>query len=85
MIKTIDQARPPYRYATVKQIDPDIKSAKVWYPESGDQANPANWITVKIGGIIPASTGQVVRVEGRQGDKFIAGVIGAARIEMCRH
>lgn len=72
MVKVLDNERPPYRYATVDSIDPDLRTAWVVYPEDPTP------VPVKIGGIVPASSGVVVRVSGRRGDKYISDVMGAA-------
>lgn len=72
MIAAVDKVRPPYRYGEVTQIDRDQRTCKVLYPEA-DEA-----VTVKMGSVQPSAIGQVVRVDGRPGDRWIVDVIGRA-------
>lgn len=72
MIKVIDQERPPYKYGVVDSIDPGGHFCMVVL-ETGQLP-----VEVAFGGSRPTQVGQVVRVEGRRGDRFIADVIGGA-------
>lgn len=72
-IKVLDQERPPYRYGTVTAINPDGKTVTVQFADGGAA------VPVKILGVQPAAVGQVVQVSGRQGDRFVSGVVGAAK------
>lgn len=71
-IKVLDQERPPYQYGTVTQIDADLGSCLVLL--SGDTTP----VRVAFGAMRPARTGQVVRVSGSRGDRFISDVVGGA-------
>lgn len=71
-LQTIDEVRPDYRYGTVTQIDGDLGRAMVQL--SGDTSP----IPVKILGVQPVETGQVVQVAGHKGDRFISGIVGQA-------
>ena len=74
IIKVINQERPPYRYATVVQIDPDLRSCLVRYT---NQSEP---IRVKFGSVRPTEVGQVVRVAGAVGDRYISDVVGRSSL-----
>ena len=74
ILETLEEKRPGYRYATVASINRTARTATVTYPEGGDPA------TVAMGAVQPSVVGQVVRIEGRLGDKFIADVMGPAYI-----
>lgn len=66
----IDKQRPRYRYAVVSTIDRPNRKCDVVY--TGD-VDP---VTVSMGSLQPATTGQRVRIEGIGTDKYIADVIG---------
>lgn len=73
MVETaINQQRPKYQYAQVKNIDPENYQCGVVFV--GDPAT--NVITVKMGSIQPVQVGQVVRVGGKAPDKFVEDVMG---------
>jgi len=72
VIQVIDQNRPPYQYATVDSID----TTQAWLLFPG----ATNAVPVKFGSIAPTAIGQVVRVDGRPGDRFIVDVIGAGSV-----
>jgi hypothetical protein len=67
----IERRRPRYKYGIVQSIDRPNWQCDVLYAGDTDP------VTVKMGNIQPAITGQIVRVEGLIGDKFITDVIGA--------
>ena len=70
MIKEELQAQSlGYKYAEVISIDPQNRKAVVKYSDiAGDVA------TVNTGVITPLSAGQVVRVDGKAGDRYITDV-----------
>lgn len=76
MISVLDHERPPYRYGTVISIDPDGRTCTVRFP--GGATDGSNDVSVKLGSIQPQTTGQTVRVDGYNGDKFVADVLGKA-------
>lgn len=65
--KEVEGLRPIPRYAIVSSLDP----LEVVY---GDDTTP---VPVKSGSILPQAVGQVVRVEGPPGDRYISDVTGA--------
>lgn len=72
-IKAIQEQVPTYRYATVTQIDPDIRRVMVQFAGDPDP------IPAKMIGIQPKRVGQVVQVSGRSGDLFISGIVGESQ------
>lgn len=62
--------RPPVRYATVVSIDRANRKATVTY--IGESTS----VTVSMGSIQPLATGQVVRIGGMMGDRYIEDVLG---------
>lgn len=65
----VDRIRPRYRYATVVQVT-DVNKCEIQYP--GED----NTVVVTMPYNARLEPGQVVRIEGMQGDRFIANVIG---------
>lgn len=70
----VDRLRPDYVYATVQEIDLTKRQCTVIFP--GDTSS----VPVRLGSIVPKTPGQVVRVEGRLGDRYVADVMGDAFI-----
>ena len=66
----VERQRPRYQMATVVSIDRTNRRCAVIFP--GDTTNA----TVSMGAIQPKTPGQVVRVEGLSGDRYIADVMG---------
>lgn len=66
----IDKIRPRHQYATVMTIDRNIRKCTVRYP--GDTVD----VAVNMGALQPSAAGQVVRINGIQGDRFIDDVLG---------
>jgi hypothetical protein len=67
---TVERMRPRYRYATVMSIDRNNYKATVQFP------GETSTVTVGMGALQPATTGQRVRIHGVQGERYIADVIG---------
>jgi hypothetical protein len=67
----VEELRPRLQYATVTAIDIVKRQASVLFPGETTEAK------VTFGSIVPATVGQVVRVEGVPGDRFIADVMGS--------
>lgn len=68
----VERQRPRYQMATVVSIDRTNRKCVVTFP--GDTTNA----TVSMGSVQPTSAGQVVRVEGLAGDRYISDVMGPA-------
>ena len=68
----IEALRPSVSYAVVQQINREARSAKVLY--MGDTTP----VTVAMGSIEPATTGQTVRIGGTLGHRYIEDVLGNA-------
>jgi hypothetical protein len=66
----LDRQRPRYQYATVTAIDRTTRRCSVQFP--GETQS----VSVNMGSIQPARTGQVVRINGLAGDRFIEDVMG---------
>ena len=66
----IGRQRPRIQYATVATIDRPNRKCTVTFP--GDPAP----VTVNMGTIQPAAIGNVVRIDGPVGDRFITEVLG---------
>lgn len=62
--------RPPVRYATVVSIDRTNRKVTVTYIGESTTA------TVSMGSIQPLATGQVVRIGGMMGDRYVEDVLG---------
>lgn len=66
----VDRIRPRYRYAKVISFDVNLNIAEVQYPgESGT-------VFLPVSGGMPSVNGQIVRIEGLRGDRFVAGSMG---------
>jgi hypothetical protein len=68
----IERQRPRYQMATVISFDRVLRKCTVNFP--GDTSNAV----VNMGSIQPNAIGQVVRVAGVAGDRYIDDVLGAA-------
>lgn len=67
--------RPEPKYATVAEID--IANRRCGVIFTGEQAA----VYVSMGAIQPQEIGQIVRIEGTRGDRFIADVIGSGFLD----
>jgi hypothetical protein len=70
----VERLRPAPRYATVVTIDRVGRTCTVRFP--GETATTP--VTVPMGSIQPSKAGQVVRVAGTLGDRYIDDVMGEA-------
>lgn len=68
--QTVERFRPRYRYATVVSIDRTNRKCEVQY-----EGEPGT-VVVNMGSIQPLTAGQVVRIDGIMGDRFISDVMG---------
>lgn len=68
----IERQRPAPRYATVVSIDRVNKTCVVRFTGENDAA------VVGMGALQPAIPGEIVRIEGVLGNRYIAGVAGAS-------
>lgn len=68
--QVIDQVRPRITYATVASIDRPNKKVYVTFP--GDSGS----VPASMNSLQPNAVGQVVRIEGEVGDRFVGDVIG---------
>lgn len=75
--KEIRQLRPAPAYATVIAIDRAGRRCQVRFAEDDEDS----YSSVGMGSIQPAAVGQVVRVAGVLGDRFIDDVMGTAYVE----
>lgn len=66
----LQRLRPQYVYATVAEIKPDERKCMVLFP--GDTTP----VAVRLGSIVPREVGQIVRIDGLAGDRFVADVMG---------
>lgn len=66
----VEKQRPRYQMGVVTSIDRVTRKCGVQFP------GEAGSVSVNMGSIQPNNTGQVVRVEGLAGDRYIADVIG---------
>lgn len=69
---TINELRPRPQIATVTQID--RLTNKCWVKFTGETIS----VPVAMGSIQPYSVGQLVRIEGLTGDRYVSDVIGKA-------
>ena len=67
----VENQRPRLQYATVTDINRTLRKCKIQYP--GETSS----IWISMGSIQPLTTGQVVRVDGLLGDRFVSDVMGA--------
>lgn len=68
----IDQERPGERLGQVTAINPDLRACYVLFPGATES------MPVAMGAIQPSAVGQIVRVAGRAGDRFVIDVLGHA-------
>ena len=73
--KELERERPGYSYAVVVSIDHTLRTCTVLFP------GETNTVTVKLGAVHPQAAGQVVRIDGRRGDRYVADVMGSAWLE----
>jgi hypothetical protein len=67
----VERIRPRYRYAEVISFDINLGVAEVKYPGETET------VTLPVSGGMPSVVGQIVRIEGLRGDRFVAGVSGS--------
>lgn len=67
----VERLRPRYRYAEVISFDINMGTAEVKYPGETET------VTLPVSGGMPSVVGQIVRIEGMRGDRFVAGVSGS--------
>lgn len=72
----VNKLRPTAREAVVVTIDPSSYTATVQFLDEPD----GDAIPVRMSGVQPATPGQVVRIEGPRGDRYIAAVYGETNI-----
>lgn len=78
-LKVINEERPLHRYAYVVNIDRANRKCEVQYPnESTTAIVVMGAVQPAFGGTIDAFDGQVVRVGGIRGDRYIEDVMGEA-------
>jgi hypothetical protein len=68
----VERTRPRYRIATVVSFDRVLRKCTVTFP--GDTTNEV----VNMGSIQPKTAGQVVRIAGLSGDRYVDDVLGDA-------
>lgn len=68
----ISRLRPEYSYATVVRIDRRRSMCRVAFPGDLGEAD------VRLGGVVPAMNGQIVRIDGLPNDRSIVDVMGPA-------
>lgn len=71
----VEKQRPRYDYATVVSIDRTNRKCTVQYV--GDTTTSV----VNMGAVQPSATGQVVRIDGLLGDRFVSDVMGVPYVE----
>lgn len=64
--------RPSYVYAIVTALSTDNRTCEVAYP--GEEVSAE----VAVGAIKPTAVGQVVRIDGRRGDRYVADALDGA-------
>lgn len=75
LIKTeMGKSGSDYYYATVYAVDYFNRKCTVTLADGTSQ------ITVNLHSVWPSAVGQVVRISGKQGDQYVAGVLGAVAI-----
>lgn len=70
----LERQRPSYVYGTVTAIDTTRRRCSVQFPGEAESAE------VAMGAVYPAGPGQVVRVAGRRGDRYIDDVLGPGQL-----
>lgn len=73
--ETVEQERPRARYATVISRDQTARTLVVQYPDE------ASTFTVPCGALMPLANGQVVRIAGLMGDRYVDDIIGQASFD----
>jgi hypothetical protein len=71
----VERQRPRYQMATVVSIDRGNRKCEVQFPGESSTAN------VSMGSVQPSDLGQVVRVEGLAGDRYVSDVMGVPFID----
>lgn len=71
----VETQRPQLKYATVQSIDRAKRKCTVTYPGSTSQ------VAVSMGSVQPRDVGQVVRIDGLLGDRFVSDVMGPTYID----
>src|SRR5690242_18343360 len=66
----VESQRPRLQYATVTAIDRVKRKCSVKFP--GDSSS----VSVSMGSVQPRDVGQIVRIDGLLGDRFVADVMG---------
>lgn len=74
-LETVDNERPRARYATVISINKTLRTLVVQYPDEAVN------FTVKCGAILPLANGQVVRIAGQTGDRYVDDIIGESSFD----
>lgn len=69
----LEQQRPGYTYAIVQSVDSVRRKCSVQYP--GEDTS----VEIGMGVLQPSEVGQVVRVDGRRGDRHVVDVLGPGR------
>lgn len=72
--RVVNRMRPAPSYAEVVEIDHVARTCRVRYAVDADP------VTVAMGSIMPSRPGQVVRIEGVTGDRYIVDVLGESVI-----
>lgn len=72
VVKEIERLRPSPAYATVVSIDRVLRLCEVRFPEDDSTTS----LVVGMGSIQPSAVGQIVRVAGVVGDRYIDDVMG---------
>jgi hypothetical protein len=68
--RVVNQMRPAPTYGTVVSVDRDARRCMVRFSADSDP------VGVAMGSIQPSRPGQVVRVEGTLGDRYVDDVLG---------
>lgn len=71
VVDVINKLIPPPQYAQVASIDEEAQRALVQYSEGGVP------VPVRLLSVVPTQPGQVVRIGGRTGDRFVEAVVGS--------
>ena len=73
--EVVEQERPRSRYATVISRDLALRTLVVQYPDE------AVTFTVKCGALMPLANGQVVRIAGLVGDRYVGDIVAEASFD----
>lgn len=71
----MESQRPRYQYATVTAIDRPARRCSVEF--TGEAVS----VSVSMGAVQPSDVGQIVRIDGIAGDRFVADVLGTPYID----